>query len=180
MICGFKHIIVSVLVFISMILIGGSAMAFEIKSPAFVDGGSIPSKYTCDSEADLSPPLNWSQAPLGTKSFALICDDPDAPSGTWVHWVAWNIPAKATHLKEGLEKKSALADGTKQGITDFRRPGYGGPCPPSGTHRYFFKLYALGTTPELPTTTTKTELEAAMRGHILAEARIMGTYNRRK
>ena len=154
-------------------------MALEIKSTAFAEGKSVPSKYTCDGQ-DLSPPLSWSGAPSGTKSFALISDDPDAPVGTWVHWVAWNIPATSTGLAENVAKSASLPDGTRQGITDFKRPGYGGPCPPSGTHRYFFKLYALDGMLDLTASTTKAQLEAAMKGHILAQAQLMGTYIRQR
>jgi len=111
----------------------------ELNSLAFEAGDLIPAKYTCDG-SDVSPPLSWSDAPSGTQSFALISDDPDAPHGTWVHWVAWNIPATSRSLDEGLPKQDSLPNGMKQGTTDFRRVGYGGPCPPSGTHRYFFKL----------------------------------------
>jgi len=161
----------------TLAILGGGAMAMDIKSSAFTNENNIPSKYTCDG-ADISPPLAWDGVPNGTKSFALIADDPDAPMGTWVHWVAWNIPAASTGLKEGIDKSAALADGTKQGISDFKRPGYGGPCPPSGTHRYYFKLYALDSELNLPATANKTNLEAAMKGHILAQAQLMGTYAR--
>ena len=150
----------------------------ETRSRAFESGGMIPSKYTCDGE-DISPPLHWSDPPLGTQSFALVSDDPDAPVGTWVHWVIWNIPATARALDEDLAKKESLPTGASQGTNDFRRIGYGGPCPPSGTHRYFFKFYALDTTLSLPPHTTKSVLDQAMRGHILAQAEVMGTYRRR-
>lgn len=170
-------------VFVLILLIltgtGGRAMAFEIKSSAFSASGAIPSKYTCDG-SDVSPPLSWKDAPAETKSFALISDDPDAPVGTWVHWVMWNIPAATASLKEGINKSASLSDGTKQGISDFKRPGYGGPCPPSGTHRYFFKLYALDTTLDLPESTTKAQLEKAMKGHILGQTQTIGTYSRQK
>ena len=126
----------------------------ELKSSAFEAGGMIPKKYTCDGP-DASPPLNWSDVPAKAKSLALIVDDPDAPMGTWVHWVAWNIPPDARSLDEGVPKKDSLPNGMKQGTTDFRSIGYGGPCPPSGTHRYFFKLYALDTALNLPPSTTK-------------------------
>jgi hypothetical protein len=138
----------------------------------------IPAKHTCDGP-DVSPSLTWSDPPAGTKSLALISDDPDAPVGTWVHWVMWNIPADTRALEESVPKKESLPNGTKQGTTDFRRIGYGGPCPPSGTHRYFFKLYALDTTLNLPASTTKKDLEKAMQGHILAQAELMGKYRRR-
>ncbi|MFQ5882748.1 MAG: YbhB/YbcL family Raf kinase inhibitor-like protein [Candidatus Methylomirabilales bacterium] len=118
----------------------------------------------------------WSRPPAGTQSFALIADDPDAPMGTWVHWVIWNIPASVLNLAENLTKTASLPNGARQGTTDFRRIGYGGPCPPSGTHRYFFKLYALDTTLNLPASTTKHDLKKAMEGHILAQAELMGKY----
>jgi Raf kinase inhibitor-like YbhB/YbcL family protein len=121
---------------------GGHAMPFALKTTAFSAGESIPKKYTCDG-SDLSPALTWANAPAGTQSLALIADDPDAPVGTWTHWIAWNIPLQSA-LPESLAKIAALSDGTRQGKNDFRRIGYGGPCPPPGTpHRYFFKLYAL-------------------------------------
>lgn len=150
----------------------------QLRSPAFEHGGLIPAKYTCDGQ-DISPPLTWADPPAGTRSFALIADDPDAPRGTWVHWVAWNIPADTRSLNEGLPKQDALQNGMKQGTTDFRRVGYGGPCPPSGTHRYFFKLYALDSTLNLPASTTKSDLEKAMQGHILQQAELMGKYQRK-
>jgi hypothetical protein len=161
---------------LTTVLAGGAGM--ELTSAAFKPGELIPTKYTCDGP-DVSPPLSWSDPPAGTKSFALISDDPDAPVGTWVHWVLWNVPAVARSLEENLPKKESLPSGAKQGTTDFRRIGYGGPCPPSGTHRYFFKLYALDTTLNLPASTTKKDLEKAMQGHILAQAELMGKYRRR-
>lgn len=168
---------VAVILFTSIIFGGGNAMALEITSGAFSNEKTIPAKYTCKG-SDISPPLAWSGAPAGTKSFALIADDPDAPGKTWVHWVAWNIPATSTGLKEDLEKTAQLPDGTMQGTTDFGRVGYGGPCPPSGTHRYYFKLSALDTTLDLPSTTTKAELESAMKGHVLEQAQMMGTFSK--
>jgi Raf kinase inhibitor-like YbhB/YbcL family protein len=154
---------------------GGKVM--EIKSPVFEQGEIIPKMYTCDG-ADVSPPLEWSSAPEGTKSFALICDDPDAPVGTWVHWVVYDLPGSTTKLPENIPPERTLADGGKQGITDFRRIGYGGPCPPSGTHRYFFKLYALDTTVDLDPGATKDQLLKAIQEHILSEAQLMGKYRR--
>jgi Raf kinase inhibitor-like YbhB/YbcL family protein len=154
-------------------------MVFKLESSAFSNEGTVPSKYTCDGP-DVSPPLKWSGAPEGTKTFAMICDDPDAPMGTWVHWVMWNIPANVSEFKEGMSKDPKLSDGTMQGISDFKRPGYGGPCPPSGTHRYYFKLYALDAELSLPESTTKADLEKAIKGHILAEAKYMGTYSRNR
>jgi Raf kinase inhibitor-like YbhB/YbcL family protein len=149
----------------------------EIKSSAFGSGEMIAAKYTCDG-ADFSPPLEWTGSPAGTKSFALICDDPDAPMGTWVHWVIYDIPPTATMLAEGITREKDLPGGGTQGINDFRKIGYGGPCPPGGTHRYFFKLYALDTLLGLKPGITKDQLLTAMRGHILVEAQIMGTYRR--
>ena len=151
----------------------------NLKSSAFQQEGLVPSQYTCDG-ANVSPPLTWSDPPAKTQSFALISDDPDAPVGTWVHWVAWNIPPAARSLDENVPKKDALPNGMKQGTTDFRKIGYGGPCPPSGTHRYFFKLYALDTTLNLSPRTTKKDLERAMQTHILAQAELMGKYSRRR
>ncbi len=149
-----------------------------LTSPAFKEGEIIPRDYTCEGK-DLSPPLQWKGVPESTESFALICDDPDAPGGTWVHWVIWNIPATASGLPEGLEPEKELKDGTRQGKNDFRRIGYGGPCPPPGpAHRYFFKLYALDRKLELRAGATKPELLKAMQGHILAEAHLMGKYKR--
>jgi len=149
----------------------------EIKSSAFGSGEMIPAKYTCDG-ADFSPQLEWSGSPAGTKSFALICDDPDAPMGTWVHWVIYDIPPTATMLAEGITREKDLPGGGTQGINDFRKIGYGGPCPPGGTHRYFFKLYALDSELGLKPGVTKDQLLKAMRGHILGEAQLMGTYRR--
>ncbi len=150
----------------------------EIWSSAFEKGGTIPGRYTCDGP-DLSPPLTWSGAPAGTKSFALICDDPDAPMGTWVHWVVYNIPPDRNKLPEGMDNSPILAGGILQGTNDFRRTGYGGPCPPRGpAHRYFFKLYALDDTVDLRPGATKRDLEKAMKGHIIAEAELMGRYGR--
>lgn len=154
-------------------------MALEIKSSAFEDGGFIPADYTCKGK-DVSPPLSWTGAPAQTKSLAIICDDPDAPMMTWVHWVIYNIPADITALEEGVPKSETLPNGAAQGITDFRKVGYGGPCPPPGApHRYFFKLYALDTKLGLEAgRATKKALLKAMEGHILAEAQIIGRFKR--
>ncbi|HET6490354.1 MAG TPA: YbhB/YbcL family Raf kinase inhibitor-like protein [Syntrophales bacterium] len=149
----------------------------DIKSSAFGSGEMIAAKFTCDG-ADFSPPLEWAGSPAGTKSFALVCDDPDAPMGTWVHWVIYDIPPTATMLAEGITREKDLPGGGTQGVNDFRKIGYGGPCPPGGTHRYFFKLYALDTMLGLKPGITKDQLLKAMRGHILAEAQLMGTYRR--
>jgi Raf kinase inhibitor-like YbhB/YbcL family protein len=137
----------------------------------------IPVEYTCDGK-DVSPPLTWTEPPAGTKSLALISDDPDAPAGTWVHWVVYNIPPAVRELQKGFPTDKKLPDGTLQGTTDFRRVGYGGPCPPGGTHRYFFKLYALGSLLPLAPGATKAQLEQAMKGHIQEQAQLMGTYRR--
>jgi len=149
----------------------------EIKSSVFDEGGMIPAKYTCDAE-NVSPPLSWSSLPDGTKSLALICDDPDAPVGTWVHWVVFNLPPDSDGLPEHVPPQKKLSDGALQGLNDFRKIGYGGPCPPGGTHRYFFKLYALDMVLDLQAGSTKAALERAMQGQVLAEARLMGTYRR--
>ncbi len=152
-------------------------MTIKVTSPAFEQAGMISSKYTADGE-DISPPLKWEGVPEGTVTIALISDDPDAPVGTWVHWVMWNIPPDKTGLPENVPPDPKLPDGSIQGITDFRNPGYGGPAPPSGTHRYFFKIYALDTKLDLPESSTKTNLVRAMQGHILAEGELMGKYKR--
>lgn len=150
----------------------------EITSPAFKSGGMIPQRYTCDGD-DVSPPLEWRDAPKNTQAFALICDDPDAPMGTWVHWVVYDLPAHVTKLAEGLPADRQLENGGKHGTTSARSLGYHGPCPPSGVHRYFFKLYALDSPTDLPPGATKERLLAAMKGHILAEAELMGRYKRK-
>lgn len=148
-----------------------------VTSAAFKDGGPIPSTYTCDGE-DTSPPLAWTDPPPGTKSLAFINDDPDAPGKTWVHWVLSNLPPSSRGLPAGVPPDEELPDGTRQGMTDFGRIGYGGPCPPSGTHRYYFKLYALDTLLTLAPGATKPQLEQAMQGHVLTQAQLMGTYRR--
>src|SRR5262245_2355915 len=158
-------------------------MSFAITSPAFTAGSEIPAECTCEG-ADTSPRLEWSGMPAGTASLALIVDDPDAPDPaapkmTWVHWVLFNLPPSATHLEASV-KPEALPAGTKEGKNDWKRTGYGGPCPPIGRHRYFFKLYALDTTlPDL-NSPTKAELEKAMEGHILGKVELMGTYQKVK
>ncbi len=151
-------------------------MAFEISSPAFKNGEAIPSDFSCDGR-DISPALNWTEPPAGTQSLALIMDDPDAPMGTWVHWVLYNIPASTLNLKEGTPPIPQLSDGSLQGKTSAGSNGYHGPCPPSGTHRYFFKLYALDTILSLSTNPDKEELLGAMEGHILANVELMGTFS---
>ncbi len=152
-------------------------MAFELTSTAFANGDPIPMKYTCDDQ-DISPPLQWKDPPEGTRSFALICDDPDAPVGTWVHWVLYNLPGSTLSLPEAVPSDANLPDGGRHGQNSWGRSDYGGPCPPGGTHRYFFKLYALDTELELDSGASKEELLRVMEGHVLAEAETMGVYSR--
>ena len=152
-------------------------MTFEVTSSAFVPGEAIPRQYTCDGES-ISPPLGWSNPPQDTQSFALIADDPDAPMGTWVHWVVYNLPAEAGGLPQGIAPDAELPDGSRHGKNSSRRLGYVGPCPPSGTHRYFFRLYALDTVLDLAAGASKEQLLQGMEGHILAQAELMGLYTR--
>ncbi len=152
-------------------------MEIKITSSAFEDGGLIPAKYTCDG-ADISPPLQWDAVPEGTRSIALICDDPDAPMGTWVHWVLFNLPGDAKELAQNIPTEETLPNGAKQGVNDFGRVGYGGPCPPGGTHRYFFKIYALDTEVGLQAGADKRQLLKAMEGHILSQGQLIGKYKR--
>lgn len=144
----------------------------KLESPVFIDNEKIPVKYTCDGE-DVNPPLIISGVPVGAKSLALIVDDPDAPMGDWVHWLVWNINPQIRKIEE-----DSVPDGGKEGMTDFGEPGWGGPCPPSGQHRYQFKLYALDTLLDLDEQATKADLLAAMQDHILAEAKLVGLYQR--
>lgn len=153
-------------------------MSLSITSTAFKQGERIPSKYTCDG-SDVSPGLEWSDVPEGTRSFTIIADDPDAPVGTWIHWVFYNITGETRTLSEAVPPDANLPDGSRQGKNSWGRPGYGGPCPSGGTHRYFFKLYALDTVLELPSGVSKDDLLKAMKGHILAEAELMGLYSRK-
>ena len=153
-------------------------MKIELSSTAFSEGANIPKQYTEDGK-DVSPPLRWSDSPPQTKSFALICDDPDAPRGTWVHWVIFNLPGSQHELEEGVPTQEELPNGARQGKNDFGKIGYGGPAPPRGKlHRYFFKLYALNMLLELAPGSTKDQLIAAMKGHVLAEGQLMGQYGR--
>lgn len=157
---------------------GQAGETITLTSPAFAHGDVIPQEHTCDG-ADLSPELAWSGMPAGTASLALVCDDPDAPGGTWVHWVLYDIPADAAGLPEGLPGDAELAAGGVQGENDFGRLGYGGPCPPAGApHRYFFRLYALDTKLGLAAGASKQEVVDAMEGHVLAQGELMGTYQR--
>jgi Raf kinase inhibitor-like YbhB/YbcL family protein len=156
---------------------GGNKMQLAITSSAFSEGGMIPRQYSCDGP-DISPDLSWQGVPEGSRSLALICDDPDAPVGTWVHWVLFNIPAAENGLAAQIAPDATLSNGALHGTNDFRRLGYGGPCPPRGTHRYYFKLYALDAVLSLDAGATKAQVEAAMAGHILAQAHLMGKYKR--
>jgi Raf kinase inhibitor-like YbhB/YbcL family protein len=170
------------LVVIAYLLMPGVIMGKEVNrmttltitSRSFTDKGMIPAQFTCDGR-DVNPSLEWGTTPTGTRTLALIMDDPDAPVGTWVHWVVWNIPPETRNIKE-----NSVPVGVVQGFNSWKRNAYGGPCPPSGTHRYYFKLYALDTALNLPQTATKGELELVMHGHILAQGEIMGTYRRNK
>lgn len=143
----------------------------KLSSPAFKEGGAIPAKYTCDG-TDLIPPLAISDVPEAAKSLALVMDDPDAPVGTWDHWILWNLPPDTREIVEGKEP------GVPHGLNSWKRKNWGGPCPPDREHRYFFKLYALDVVLDLPDGVTKARLESAMKGHVLAEARLMGRYKR--
>lgn len=153
-------------------------MAFTLTASAFGAGASIPPQYTCKG-ADTSPALEWSGFPANTVSFAMIMDDPDAPAGTWVHWVLWNVPAKAHALPQGVAKRDQLDDGSLQGQNSFKKVGYYGPCPPAGqTHRYYFRLYALDTKLSLPAGASRDQLDAAMKGHIVAQTEYIGTFHK--
>jgi Raf kinase inhibitor-like YbhB/YbcL family protein len=162
---------------------GGGSVALSLTSAAFGANGSIPAKHTCEG-ADASPALAWSAVPAGAKSLVLIVDDPDAPDPkapqtTWVHWVLYNIPPTTTSLSEGVTAAD-LPPGTREGLNDWRRKGYGGPCPPIGRHRYFHKLYALDIALADLGAATKAQVEAAMKGHVLAQAELVGTYEKKK
>ena len=168
----------SIVLFVQMLAIGGVTMSLKLTSPAFEANGSIPKKFTCEGE-DVSPELSWSGVPKEAKSLVLIVDDPDAPDPkapkmTWVHWVLYDIPPTAT----GLPEKGALPKGTREGINDWKRTGYGGPCPPIGRHRYFHKLYALDVVLGDLGKVTKGELEKKMKGHILGQVELVGTYEK--
>jgi Raf kinase inhibitor-like YbhB/YbcL family protein len=164
-----------------MVTVMGVLMAMTLTSPSFKAGGEIPGRYTCQGE-DVSPPLSWSGLPSGTRSLALIVDDPDAPDPsapkkTWAHWIVYDLPATATGLPEGASGPS-LPSGARVVENDFGNEAWGGPCPPVGRHRYFFKLYALDTTLPPEGVATKAALEKAMKGHVLGEAQLMGTYEK--
>jgi Raf kinase inhibitor-like YbhB/YbcL family protein len=168
-----------------------SRLTIQLHSSAFADGAMIPKTFTCDGH-DRSPPLEWSGVPSSARALALICDDPDAPAGTWSHWVVFNLPPQVTALKEGVPPEQTLpaavtggsqpAGGdfsqARQGKNDFGKTGYGGPCPPRGTHRYYFRLYALDKTLELDSTARRSDVLKAVQGHIVAEGRLVGKYER--
>jgi Raf kinase inhibitor-like YbhB/YbcL family protein len=150
----------------------------KLESTEFKEGEMIPARFTCDGE-NVSPRLRWSNVPAGTKSLALVAEDPDASSGSWVHWVMFNIPAEVTELAEKIPSVKTLPNGSVSGANDFRKFGYGGPCPPSGTHRYFFRIYALDTTLSLEPGASKKQVLDAIRGHILSQGELMGKYRRK-
>lgn len=152
-------------------------MSFQITSPAFSEGEPIPAQYSGFGK-NVSPPLRWSDPPAGTKSFVLIMDDPDAPKGTWVHWVLYHIPAYERAMQEAMPSKPILGDGSRQGKNSSQRLGYNGPQPPSGSHHYTFKLYAVNIMPDLAAGASKEQVMSAIKGHVLAEAKLVGTYSR--
>ncbi len=152
-------------------------MNLDIKSTAFGEGDLIPKQYTCDG-ADVSPQLSWSQPPEGTGSMVLICDDPDAPMGTWVHWVLYGLSPDTLEISENIPDDREVLGGAKHGVNDFHKYGYGGLCPPGGTHRYFFKLYAVNTVVDLDPGAAKDEVLDAIKGHVLAQGQLMGRYSR--
>jgi Raf kinase inhibitor-like YbhB/YbcL family protein len=153
-------------------------LSFALHTTAFSNGGEIPRRYTCSGE-NISPALNWSGAPPRTRSLALICDDPDAPAGTWTHWLIWNLPAAVASLPEALPAQKSLDTGACQGTNDFGRIGYGGPCPPAGRpHRYFFRLFALDANLDLKPGSDRAEMESTMKPHIIGEAEWMGMFKR--
>jgi Raf kinase inhibitor-like YbhB/YbcL family protein len=152
-------------------------MVWEFSSTAFEDGGDIPRTYTCDGK-DINPPLAWADPPANSQSLALILDDPDAPRGLWIHWVLYNIPPNSHGLPEGIPMQRALADGSTHGRNSWGRMDYGGPCPPGGTHRYVFHLYALDSMLALPAGATADQVRQALEGHTLGEAGLMGRYGR--
>lgn len=155
----------------------GQEAVFRLTSTAFKDGEAIPEDYTCDGR-NVSPPLSWENAPKGAEGFAIIMDDPDAPGGTFTHWIIVNIPANETGLQEGIPKTEKLENGAIQGKNSAGKIGYSGPCPPSGTHRYIFRIYALHMKLDLQPGADMTQMEATMRDHIMGKAELMGTYRR--
>mgnify|MGYP001143671478 CR=1 FL=1 len=156
---------------------GASEMEIEVSSPAFENGEPIPAKYTADGE-NVSPPIDIRGVPGETKSIALVCEDPDAPGGTFVHWIVFNLNATQRELPENITDHEALSSGAKLGKNDFGDLGYGGPAPPSGTHRYFFRVYALDTSLTLDSGATRKQLDGAVENHVIAQGELMGTYSR--
>lgn len=170
--------VVFVVLAVSAALPKDSSGKLELMTTAFRPGGTIPTQFTC-SGANVSPSLSWNQPPPRTQSFVLIVDDPDAPAGTWVHWVVYNLPASARQLRAQVPRGDTVAGGGKQGVNDFPMNGYGGPCPPpGGPHRYFFRLYALDTILNLRAPVHRKDIDSAMQGHILGQAELMGTFGR--
>lgn len=163
-----------ILIFFILIMSNQGVYAMKISSSAFVDSGVLPAKYTCDGKS-ISPAIKWQDAPADTKSFALIYDDPDAPGGTWTHWILYNLPPTTDSLEENVKQ---LPAGTKVGVNSWPQQAYGAPCPPFGEHRYIFHLYSLDTMLNLSGTVTSEKLQQAMQGHILATATLMGRYKR--
>lgn len=161
------------LMILTSVSVAAENPGFKLSSSAFENNGTIPAKYTCDA-ANTNPQLRIENVPAGAKTLALIMDDPDTAHGTWVHWVVWNIDSKTKEIRE-----NSVPQGAKQGINDHRRNAYNGPCPPSGTHRYFFKMYALDTVLQLDAKSRKSDLENAMKGHVLGETQLMGRYGRK-
>ncbi len=178
--CVFCVMILILLMFVSCSRSGEGAKkgpVIEVKSPAFGHAKSMSDKYTCD-DVDISPPLEWKNAPAGTKSFAIICETPDNPTGNWVQWVIYDIPADITNLPQSVARTGQLDFGARQGKNDFDQVGYSGPCLPAGEHRFFFRVYALDGPTNLKAGAKKDELVEAMKGHILAEGALMGVYGR--
>ncbi|MEN6385583.1 MAG: YbhB/YbcL family Raf kinase inhibitor-like protein [Phycisphaerales bacterium] len=159
-------------------MVKAATIPITVKSSAFQQDQMIPARYTCDGE-NISPPLKWGEIPIGTQSIALICEDPDAPMGTWTHWLMWNVPGNKTELEENIPKVGKLPDGVCQGINSGKKVGYTGPCPPDGTHRYYFNVYALDSMLSLSGDVSKEMLLEAMNGHVIAEGSLMGTYQRK-
>jgi len=178
-----KSMVITVALFVAACIFSGKVSGKEamekidVRSSAFSEGERIPSDFTCEG-ADMSPPIEWSGVPARAQSIAILVDDPDAPAGDWVHWLAYDLPPSLTRLPAGIPDGGRLPSGGSQGRSDFGSLGYGGPCPPSGTHRYFFKIYALDEVLHLKPGVTKKGLLKAMEGHVLAEGRLTGTYER--